>query len=337
QRKCKACADEMETNVQRKEQNQTSLEATSSISQVLQSSGETLPDDSRSFMENRFGYDFSKVKVHTDSVAAKSAQSINALAYTSGNNIVFNEGQYSPHTEEGKKLLAHELTHTLQQNENHVIQKQEKPVAHTSPKTKTTTYQFLGNWYEQKHFDFFANAAYDTMAACLNEKFSMAGALFVIALVTTESGWGGGNGGKAYHNLFSIMGGDKGNIGTAHGTLKKFSTYEAGFSEGFIKKIVDGVDATGKAKFPNIRPVLSKPDFTMDEVNEAFGQAANYNPGKRYSYEADGRLTWAEKYFKDVNNTTVPFMRNELRNRLDSTQQLNRMIPAEDQVQMLPE
>jgi len=68
--------------------------------------------------------------VHTDSVAAKSAQSINALAYTSGNDIVFNEGQYSPNTYNGKKLLAHELTHTIQQNDSikkQAIQKQDLP------------------------------------------------------------------------------------------------------------------------------------------------------------------------------------------------------------------
>src|SRR5690606_35156383 len=58
---------------------------------------------------------FSQVKVHTDDMAAKSAQSINALAYTSGNHIVFNQGQYSPGLESGKRLLGHELTHVLQQ------------------------------------------------------------------------------------------------------------------------------------------------------------------------------------------------------------------------------
>ena len=69
----------------------------------------------RNFYEPRFGYDFNNVKVHTDTVAAKSAQSINALAFTSGNNIVFNNGQYSPDTDSGKRLLGHELTHVVQQ------------------------------------------------------------------------------------------------------------------------------------------------------------------------------------------------------------------------------
>ena len=83
---------------------------------------------SRSFMENRFGYDFSNVKIHADAVAGKSAQSINALAYTSGNNIVFNEGQYSPGTENGRRLLAHELTHTIQQGSSVAIRKKEIPL-----------------------------------------------------------------------------------------------------------------------------------------------------------------------------------------------------------------
>ncbi len=84
----------------------------------LDSHGQALSNDMRSFYEPRFSYDFSNVKLHTDSVAAKSAQSINALAYTSGNKIVFNEKQYSPGTDTGKSLLAHELTHVVQQNQN---------------------------------------------------------------------------------------------------------------------------------------------------------------------------------------------------------------------------
>jgi len=82
----------------------------------LNGRGESLKNEVRNFYEPRFGYDCSNVKVHTDSVAAKSAQSINAMAYTSGNNIVFNSGQYSPNTESGKRLLGHELTHVIQQS-----------------------------------------------------------------------------------------------------------------------------------------------------------------------------------------------------------------------------
>jgi 3D (Asp-Asp-Asp) domain-containing protein len=66
-------------------------------------------------MGSRFGHDFNQVRVHTDAKAAESARTVNALAYTVGNNIVFSSEQYRPETEAGKKLLAHELTHTLQQ------------------------------------------------------------------------------------------------------------------------------------------------------------------------------------------------------------------------------
>jgi len=81
----------------------------------LNGGGQQLPNEMRNFYEPRFGYDFSNVRVHTNIGAAKSAQSINALAYTSGNNIVFNSGQYSPASSYGKHLLAHELTHVVQQ------------------------------------------------------------------------------------------------------------------------------------------------------------------------------------------------------------------------------
>jgi hypothetical protein len=66
------------------------------------------------FFESPFGYDFNSVKVHTDSNAAESAQSINVLAYTSGKNIVFNNGEYPPNANSGKKLLVHELTYVVQ-------------------------------------------------------------------------------------------------------------------------------------------------------------------------------------------------------------------------------
>ncbi|MGZ3766628.1 MAG: eCIS core domain-containing protein, partial [Mucilaginibacter sp.] len=84
----------------------------------LGASGNPIPKSNRQFFESRFGYDFSNVRVHTDAGAAKSAQSINAFAYTTGNNIIFNNGQYSPESESGKRLMAHELTHVVQQRNN---------------------------------------------------------------------------------------------------------------------------------------------------------------------------------------------------------------------------
>ncbi|WP_315817957.1 DUF4157 domain-containing protein [Paraflavitalea speifideaquila] len=118
QRKCSHCEEEENKKVQRKEMNQETMHADKDFESYvgnLGTSGQPLPNETRNFYEARFGCDFSKVKVHTDTVAAKSAQSINALAYTSGNHIIFKQGQYSPGTEGGKKLLAHELTHVAQQ------------------------------------------------------------------------------------------------------------------------------------------------------------------------------------------------------------------------------
>jgi Domain of unknown function (DUF4157) len=87
------------------------------VEQVLRSSGHPLDPSIRAAFESRFGRDFRHVRVHTGSEAAASARSINALAYTAGADIVFANGRYSPHTDDGKRLLAHELAHTVQQSE----------------------------------------------------------------------------------------------------------------------------------------------------------------------------------------------------------------------------
>ena len=83
---------------------------------VLASPGTPLSSEGLSFMEPRFGYDFGGVRVHTDSQAALSAQMVNAHAYTVGRDIVFGNGQYAPQTPQGRRLLAHELTHVVQQD-----------------------------------------------------------------------------------------------------------------------------------------------------------------------------------------------------------------------------
>ena len=84
--------------------------------QSLNGGGQPLPEKSRDFFEPRFGYDFSQVRLHTDVRAAESAQALNAAAFTIGNNVVFAQGRYAPETSPGKSLLAHELTHVMQQN-----------------------------------------------------------------------------------------------------------------------------------------------------------------------------------------------------------------------------
>ena len=77
--------------------------------------GQPLDRDTREFMEPRFGHDFSQVRIHTNARAAESAQSVQARAYAVGGDVVFGPGQYAPGSSDGKRLLAHELTHTVQQ------------------------------------------------------------------------------------------------------------------------------------------------------------------------------------------------------------------------------
>ena len=79
------------------------------------SGGHSLPGHVRAYFEPRFGYDFSRVRIHTDSLAAETASSVNARAFTLGRDIVFGAGEYTPETTVGKRLLAHELTHVVQQ------------------------------------------------------------------------------------------------------------------------------------------------------------------------------------------------------------------------------
>jgi len=120
-RKCAHCEEE-EKVLQKKSdapssgKQSLSPEAPPLVHQVLRSPGQPLADDDHEFFRSRFGFDFSHVHVHNDHTASESAQSINALAYTSGSDIAFAAGQYQPGTEAGRRLLAHELTHVVQQS-----------------------------------------------------------------------------------------------------------------------------------------------------------------------------------------------------------------------------
>jgi len=85
--------------------------------------GAALPEEAQHFFGERMGYDFSHVRIHTGTEAEQSAKEVNARAYTVDNHIVFNKGQYNPASEEGKKLLAHELTHVVQNNGETTIER----------------------------------------------------------------------------------------------------------------------------------------------------------------------------------------------------------------------
>ncbi|MGN6531224.1 MAG: eCIS core domain-containing protein, partial [Ginsengibacter sp.] len=128
QRKCAHCEEEEKKTLQRKEVSNDTTFAnapTESFVSSLEGKGQSLSNDERNFFEPRFGYDFSNVQVHTNAEANQSAKEINALAYTHGNNIVFGADRYQPNTTAGKKLMAHELTHVVQQGRKETVKRKE--------------------------------------------------------------------------------------------------------------------------------------------------------------------------------------------------------------------
>ena len=120
QRMCAGCEEEEEEAItlQAKVAPGRTPDATPAVQAQVNAlgGGQPLPASVRAVLEPRFGYDFSQVRIHTDARAAESARAVNALAYTVGRDIVFGVGQYAPGTSRGQRLMAHELTHVVQQN-----------------------------------------------------------------------------------------------------------------------------------------------------------------------------------------------------------------------------
>jgi hypothetical protein len=115
QMKCAGC--EEKEKVQKKENGK--MYASSDITEQLQSnkgSGESLPEQTQQDLGNKIGADFSNVNIHTDANAVQMSKELGAKAFTHGNDIYFNAGQYNPSSSQGKHLLVHELTHTVQQS-----------------------------------------------------------------------------------------------------------------------------------------------------------------------------------------------------------------------------
>ncbi len=128
QRKCAHCEDEEKKGkLQMKPlaaviRRSSGGEGTSTVSSEVSAGigatrgqGSGMSENTQHFMESRFGADFSNVRIHTGDYAASMSRDLNAQAFTVGNDIYFNNGKYSPDTDSGRRLLAHELTHTLQQ------------------------------------------------------------------------------------------------------------------------------------------------------------------------------------------------------------------------------
>src|SRR5262249_44694029 len=120
---CPACDQEREASVRRKAVSPTPAppgvgesEAPAAVQETLGAGGLPLDESVRADMEDRFGHDFSQVSIHTGPQAQRSAEAVQASAYTVGHNVVFGHGRYAPTSDAGRHLLAHELTHVIQQS-----------------------------------------------------------------------------------------------------------------------------------------------------------------------------------------------------------------------------
>jgi len=175
------------------------------VHEVLRSPGQPLDPASRLFMEPRFGHDFSKLRVHTDEKAAESAQAIGAAAYTVGNDLVFGAGEFNPQNSDGRQLIAHELTHVIQQSKgSRNVQQQPKKgrvvrVEHQGryrrkpPGPGAYTAEQLRDWYK-----FYPNAKTESVdmvngkrtqdKACTPEELWKRGYFYAITNVFGNSG-----------------------------------------------------------------------------------------------------------------------------------------------------
>ncbi|PJJ10309.1 uncharacterized protein DUF4157 [Flavobacterium sp. 1] len=131
QRKCAHCeeeekiqkkllADNITPLIQRSSNSEDGNHASDYVENQINSSkggGSSMDNGTKKFMESRFGIDFSGVRIHTGSQAVQMSRELNAQAFTVGNDVYFNEGKYNPNSESGRHLLAHELTHTVQQGD----------------------------------------------------------------------------------------------------------------------------------------------------------------------------------------------------------------------------
>lgn len=134
-------ASPMSLSIQRKPSQERAEDVDEpSVRNVISSPGQPLDPQTRAFFEPRFGHDFSHVRVHTDRQAATSAEKVSARAYTVGEHVVFGARQYAPDSTEGRRLLAHELTHVIQQGgaDSSVIPEDDEETADYTVRVDTT-------------------------------------------------------------------------------------------------------------------------------------------------------------------------------------------------------
>lgn len=149
---CAACADEGTNPIQTKPVSSANTQGAPDAGAVVRATeraGAPLPKEVRSHFERSFGHDFSGVRVHADGVAANAARTVQARAYTVGRNIVFGAGQHAPSTREGKRLLAHELVHIVQQRRGRRLGVMRQPVAvKPAPRVRPATVEEAAEFLE---------------------------------------------------------------------------------------------------------------------------------------------------------------------------------------------
>jgi hypothetical protein len=136
---CEECETELQRKATSTQGGIFSGQAQQGLVKSLPSSGEPLPESTRAFFEPRIGRDLSDVRVHTGPTADKLARSINAEAFTRGTDLVFRRGRYDPDIGAGKKLLAHELTHVVQQDKHGQRVQRERNASTPEPRSLTET------------------------------------------------------------------------------------------------------------------------------------------------------------------------------------------------------
>lgn len=193
QRKCAQC-DEKE-KVQREATTTNSggelSASTSAAINATRGKGDTMGTATRSFMESGFGSDFSSVNIHTDGKSAELNEKIGAKAFTVGNDIYFNQGQYNPNSAEGKRLLAHELTHTLQQGKSSTIRRSplDCTVLGGRPPSQAEETSIVGNFPNLKSGEWCILGDRDGSYNC--HAYS-AGKDGILGRATIERNWGDG-------------------------------------------------------------------------------------------------------------------------------------------------
>jgi hypothetical protein len=141
---CEECKERKDGPLQRKATGELAENgAPPIVHEVLRSPGQPLDHATRAYFEPRFGYNLEQVRVHTDTRAAESAAAIQALAYTAGNNLVFGTGQYAAGSAGGRRLLAHELVHVVQQSAVGTVRRQAASDSSSTTAPSDTTQRVL--------------------------------------------------------------------------------------------------------------------------------------------------------------------------------------------------